>query len=400
MRDITYREYTRSDAASWLKLHDSVFPPIARDYWDRWSAREDVTAVVAVRDGEIVGTIPFQVRDYVIRPGAAIRAAFEYSVCVREDLRGLGVGSAMMTCAKDILKPRADALMVFRGEETVPAYRFYALNEHYDLVFARAWTLEETQDRPPGKVDLHPIEELYRREKEVLEVFESAFPDCGGYALRRPGFWRPMLENCNWEEVKHDMRFFCFEREDRIIAYAVAGKQTGQPVVRLMELVTRDADTARARMLLNAVAAFAGALQSKVEAFYPESGMYADAFRAVGFAPCERGRTSMMIMAHPLNAEAVAGKAWVKSEALKDADVSAWSPRYRVTLHKAAEAGRRIILEMKDDLLARLVFCRLDLRAAYEADLVSVVGGGRAEVEAVAAALPFTRWEYQHIEMI
>ena len=90
----------------------------------------------------------------------------------------------------------------------------------------------------------------------------------------------------------------------------------------------------------------------------------------------------------------------MKGEALADAEVIAWSPKRTVTLHKAVEPKRRIEIEMKDDLLTRLLFCRLDLVRAWENELVSLRGGGRAEIEAVAAALPFTRWEYQHLEMI
>jgi GNAT superfamily N-acetyltransferase len=415
MGEIFYREYKPSDAASWLKLHDSVFPPITREYWDQWSAREDVTAVVAVLDGEIVGTVPFHLRDFVIRPGVTIRAAFEYSVCVRDGLRDKGIGTGLMNCAKAVLKDRCDAMMVFRGAEVSPAYNFYLRNEHYDLVFARHWSLVETGSRPTGRVELLPIADLYRREKEIQEVFESAFASCGGYVRRHPGYWQPMIENCNWEEVKHDMRLFLWEREERIIGYAVAGKQVGQDVVTLMEAATCDGDPVRVKVLLNAVVAFAGALQSRVEAWYPESGIYADGLGAVGFQPLSRQQNSMMIMAHPLNAEAIARKAWVKGEALADAEVIAWSPKRTVTLHRAVEPKRRIEIEMKDDLLTRLLFCRLDLVRAWENELVNLRGGpstmlraapsmsrggGRAEVEAVAAALPFTRWEYQHLEMI
>lgn len=397
---ILYREYQPSDAESWLKLHDSIFPPITRQYWDEWSAREDVTAVVAIQDGEVVGTIPFHLREFVIRPGATIRAAFEYSVGVREDLRGQGIGSKLMDCAKQVLRDRCDAMMVFRGEERSLAYNFYLRNGHHDTIFARSWMLEDTRDRPTGRVDLQPIEELYRREEEVLEVFESAYAQFGGYAQRKAGFWRPMLENCNWEEVKHDMRFFCLEREGRIMGYAVAGKQRNADVVTLMELATRDGDVPRARIILSAVAAFAGALGSSAQAHYPDNGLYADALRAVGFVPKPRGESSMFIMAHALNPESVVRAAWVETDVLKDSDVIAWSPKRQVVLHKSSNPRRTIQIELKDDLLTRLLFCRLDVIRAWENELLTVYGGGREEVEAIAAGLPFTKWEYHHMEMI
>ncbi len=55
---------------------------------------------------------------------------------------------------------------------------------------------------------------------------------------------------------------------------------------------------------------------------------------------------------------------------------------------------------MKEDALARLLFCRLDLRAAVAEESVTAPGATDAEVRAVAAALPFTPWVYHYLDQI
>lgn len=139
MTEITYREYRPEDAESFVRLHDSAFPAIPAGYWPRWSASAPVTAAVAILDGAVVGTVPFHFRDFLVRPGVAVRVACEFSVCVREDLRDRGVGSGLMRAAKQFLRGRCQVMMVHREDERSAAYRYYARNGHHDVAYLRPW---------------------------------------------------------------------------------------------------------------------------------------------------------------------------------------------------------------------------------------------------------------------
>jgi hypothetical protein len=55
---------------------------------------------------------------------------------------------------------------------------------------------------------------------------------------------------------------------------------------------------------------------------------------------------------------------------------------------------------MKEEALARLCFCRLDLQAAVAQEIVTTPDATDAEVRAIAAALPYTPWVYHYLDQI
>ena len=102
------------------------------------------------------------------------------------------------------------------------------------------------------------------------------------------------------------------------------------------------------------------------------------ALQAAGFQPQGRSADPMMIMAHVLEPETLAAAVWRADAATADLEVIAWTPEREVVLHRAASPQtRRVRLEMKEDALTRLLFCRLDLRAAVAQEIVDRAGRDR-----------------------
>lgn len=99
--DITIRTMTKSDYKAAYKLWESIhgFGLLSVD--DRESnvtaflERNPNLSVVAIKDGEIVGTILC---------GHDGRRGYFYHVCVREDLRRRGIGKAMSVACMRALK--------------------------------------------------------------------------------------------------------------------------------------------------------------------------------------------------------------------------------------------------------------------------------------------------------
>jgi len=397
-RDITCREYRPKDREGLVQLHNACFPPVSTDYWREWD-RNDVTAAIAVVADEVVGCVPFHLRAFTVRPDVHVTAAFEYSVCVREDLRSHGVGSALMECAAQFLKGRADVMMVYRGGEASPGYRFYARNQHHDVVLLRPTVWEKPGAAAvPGSVTVHKLDEMLRCESEVLEVFRAAYGAFGGYPQRAPGHYRLMSGNMNWEEVKHDWTFLACRRQGRLLGYALAGLGLSSQRWRVAELAAPTGDET-ADALLDAVAQLAG--DTPVSFHMTRDDPMAAALQRRGAAPLPRSRSSMMIMAKLFDPEALARKVWDSSVELREAEVIAWTPQREACLYRApAPVNRRITLEMKDDILARMLVGRLDAAAAYQQDLITVTGAGPGDVDAIARALPFCPWVHHDIDYI
>ena len=379
MKKIQYREMRdEDDVAGYLKVHDTLWPSVSMKFWREWTRMEEVTISLAFMNGEVVGGIPFHIRNFRVRPNVTIKAAFEFSVIVREDLRDQGIGSDMMNAAKNFLKGKADVMMVYRGGESTSGYNFYFKNEHYDVSYPRPRILKKPQDADVQEVGVAEIDELYSREDEVLRVFKRAFDKFGGYPERDVGYWRRALNSIIFQEDPQDFKFFYMEDDGgSLIGYAIAGKTRGKAIVSILELATIDGRKDLASRLIASVSGFAARSKCTVHINSPDFSLYDDVLKEAGFVGFPRSESSMMIMAHIVDPESLAKKVWRENENLRNVTVIAWSPRRQVILHQA-ETGvprKKIILEMKDDILTRLLLSRIDLISAVKQELVTVAKG-------------------------
>jgi len=395
--EIEYREYRDEDFESFHALHDAVFPPLTAEQMRQWMARPDVTGGVAVRDGEVIGEIPLLIREFVVRPGTTVRVAFECSVCVREDLRGQGIGSGIQDTMKQFLPGRAEVLAVFRGGERTPGYHYYSKNGLKDTCYFRSYALGEPGRVATADCDLRDISELIEREAEVLEVFESAFGNCGGYEQRGPGFFEPAFRSIHWMEVQAKFAVYFAEDADGLAGYCVVSpERLRSETVRVMELATRGGDQKVAERLVGSACALAAAKGVGVSVTCQDFSLYWPVYTELGFQPGPRGS---MIMATPVDWEALAARVWQPGRGLERVQVNIWTPDEEVTIHQPeGKPERTITLEMKHEQAVRLMLSRLDLEDAVAAELVTCLGASVADIAALGECLSYTPWAVQSID--
>jgi predicted N-acetyltransferase YhbS len=397
--EIEYREYRDQDFESLHALHDAVFPPVSAEQMRRWMARTDVTAGVAVRAGEVLGEIPLHIREFVLRPGVTARLAFEHSVCVREDLRDQGIGSGIHDNMKQFLPGRAEVLAVFRGGERTPGYRFYDRNGLKDTCYFRSCTLEEPARVPPGDCELRDLSELLEREAEVLGVFQSAFGERGGYEQRGPGFLRTALRNLQWLELRTRFGVYFLEGAGGLAGYCIVSpQQLRSDTVRIMELATRHGDQEGAQRLVRSACGLAAEKGVAITVSCQDFSLYWPVYRGLGFEPAPRGS---MIMATPVDWEALAARVWQPQRELADVQVDIWTPDEELTVHRPeGEPDRTITLEMKHDQAVRWLLSRLDLPGAADREMLTCRGATPEDLGALGRAIPFCAWEVQTIDHI
>ena len=371
-------------------------------YWQRWTATAAVTAAVAILDGEVVGTVPFHLRDFLVRPGVPVRAAWEFSVCVREDLRDKGVGSGLMRAAKQFLRGRCQAMMVYREDERSPAYRYYCRNGHHDMAYLRPWVRQGALDIGAEAVDVLGWDEFLHHEAAFLEVFHSAYGAYGGYPPRHGGYYGPATDTPQYAEVPLALTALASRDGAGILrGYAILGEERLNPALHLMEIAARDSDATVALSLLTAHARMAADRGLPAVASMLDSSPYAPALRVLGFTPRPRSDASMMVMMHPLDPEGLASAAWQESEATAALEVAAFTPEREVVLHRATRGpAKRVLLEMKEEALARMLVSRLDLSAAIAHETVTAIGANAADIDAIAQALPYTAWAYHYLDFV
>lgn len=400
MAKVEYREYRPEDAESFLRLHDSVFPRMSPEYWANWS-RGQVTAAVAISDGEVVGAVPLQFRDFLIRPGLSVPVAWEYSVCTREDLRGTGVGSRLMAVAAEFLRGRCQAMMVYREDERSRAYHFYRRTGHEDLAYLTTWVREPAPVWPSERVRRIAYADFLAHEERAVDLFRSAHGNRGGYPPRFCGYYEVAVQTPQYHEVPLDLSVLLVPAEGSMRGYAIVGEERLVPALHLLEVVAEGNELRLAFPLLAAYAELASERGVSAHARLADGSPYAPVLQALGFRPRPRSRGGMMILGRLLDPEGLAEAAWRPSEATQGLEVTVWTPGREVILHRASGEGtRRVVLEMKESGLARLLLGRLDLTAALDMGLVTAPGASGADLAAVADALPWAPWAYHQLDYV
>lgn len=395
---IEFREYRDEDLDSFVQLHNAVFPLVTDEQMAAWMAREDVTAGVAVRDGRVVGEIPLHTREFMVRPGVVVSAAFQHSVCVAEEVRGEGVGSRIQSAIKQFMLGRADALTVYRGDERSPAYRFYDQNGLVDLTYHRTWRLEDAATAASRSFQAVGIEDLIARETEALAVFEDALGYVAGRGLRNPGFFADTLTNLEMCELAPTLMVFMAEESDGLAGYALVSMSNGGGPVRILEVAARGRDAKLTETLVRAVCSLAADRGAPVTVSLCDTSVCRDVFAPLGFRGTPRGE---MIMGIPLDWQAMADRVWWRQPDLAGVQVDVRTPDRDVTIRRPdGEPTRTFILEMKHHQASRYMFSRLDLEAEWSRGMLTCRDATAEDITLLGRAIPWSEWEPRDFEHI
>jgi len=399
-RDLEFREYRHQDAAGFLRLHDSRWRQISPDFWRRWSHQPEVTAAVALSDGEVVGQIPFHIREFLVRPGVTVRVAQEYSVIVDEKMRGRGIGGRLIAEAERFLSGRCEVLTVYRGGERSPGYRFYQRTGHHDLTYYRLWKPGEETALRDGNVVHTGTETLLEREQEVLRVFQSAYAGRAGFPPRAPGYWDRAMGSVIFREAGGNFQLLYVEQDGGLAGYLLClGRRGGGGGLAALEFATRDGHQETAEVLLRHAAWWAHEHGGEFTIRKSDESAYAPALKRAGFRQVPRSERSMMTMARVFDPGALARRVLAEAGVSLPFEVAVWTPEREATLNPGA-GGRQLTLEMKEPDLARLLMCRLDLLQAVMEERITAVGNRPGDLEMVADAFPFTPWDYHQLDYI
>lgn len=391
MAEIQYREVRPGDTAGLLAVKNSIFPPVSRADWER---EKHKTAVVAVDGDRIVGAIPLALRPLRIAPGVVIRSAFENSVGVVEGRRGQGIGTAMVECAAEFLRGRVDALMVYRGDESSPAYRFYRRTGHVPLHRTRRLLRPASGSGRTPTVALGDASLIRSCQEDLLPVFRETWSAWAGFPERDGTYWDRALDSYIFAELKHVPKLLRLTCNGRTTAYAILGVK--RDLVRIEEMAASSAHDARellAEVVAHAEAGGCGAAVYCAGAASPYRNLFSD----FGFA--ERPR-SLAIMGRLLKPEQLARRAFHRLATPGGVGVRVWTPKRDFVLRDAVSPARDITLEMDEETLCRLAMCRLDLRGALREERVTVRDGTAADVEALCGAPGPAPWIYHSLDDI
>ena len=396
MAGLVCREYRPEDTADVLEVRNRIFGPLSEENWDRYCPR--MTAALAYLDGEPVGAIPLDQRDFLLAPQVSVPVAFENAVGVKEEYRSRGIGAAIIEAAREFMADRCDLLMVYRGAERTAGYRFYHKSGHRDLLYLAQvrWDPPSGLSSDAQRVD---IGVLHNHQDEILRAYNSTHCSYGGHAPRCRGYWREALDGQIFIAVPAEILFYRYPADGEIGAYGIFGitqHEGYETDVQVLEIASR-AGQAGAREILTAAAAEARPRQTTVIDYISVDHPYRYLYRDLGFV--EEGR-GLMIMGQVINPQRLFGRVCRFPQLLADLKIKVWTPTKDYTLFEGPGAKKEITLEAKDIIIERLLTRRLDVMSAFRHDLLTIRNGDEDIAGRLAEALPFSPWCHHHLDWI
>ena len=394
MEGLICREATPDDVGDVLAVRNAIFPPLTEQ---QWFADPTMTCAMAYLDGEPVGAIPLSQRSFQVAPGVAIETAFENAVGTRDNMRSKGVGTAVINAAKEFLAGRCDELMVYRGAERSPGYRFYERSGHKDLLYLRSLTLDEPRRRETD-TEVQGLPEIHALQPELLGCFNATYGKCGGFPVRHKTYWEQQLASQIYEVIPQDTFLVRVPAAGALRAYAIGGisKHTDRdrPLTIAEVAGHGEADVETALLGIEDLAKQHGrGVVVRGSSDHPLLPL----FRKLGYSESLR---HTMIMGQPLDPAGLFGKVCADAGALDELKIDFWAPFADGTLYEGPNAKTEITLEGKDEVITRLLNRRLDVRAACATELLTIRNGTADIVERLTTALPYSPWVYHAIDYV
>ncbi len=394
MPEPTFREYTPADAEDLLGIRNAIFPPLTLSQWRE--GEKSNTASLAYLGDEIVGAIPMEFRDIQLAPGAVVSTIFEHAVGTREDMRSKGIGSGMIAAAREFLQDRVDVIMVYRGAERSPGYKFYDKTGHVDLLYLRTCTWEPAAGRG-GDCAVGGLDEFLGDAEAVASVFAEMFAGHGGFPYRTgPEYWPMAMARGIYHVLPQQAHYIRYPRTGDLQGYIMVGERTGERADQPLQVQDAAATGPGAlEECLRALGNLASDLGKPVTWMLSSEHPCLQAALDIGFVPQLR---HMMIMGQVIAPQRLFGKVCTDLSLLSDLKINVWTPTTDYTLYEAPGAQKEITLEAKDWAIHRLLCRRLDLATAVRQDIVTVHSASEDIVNRLSEALPYDPWAYIAID--
>lgn len=397
--DLTLREMRPDEAPAACAFTEEIFGPLPLEAWQR---EPGYTAALAFRDEELVGVIPFSLRAFQLAPGLVASTAWENAVGTREDVRGQGVGTAMIFAAREFLADRAEFLSVYRGAERSAGYRFYAdKTDHVDCAYVCFFRRDEPSGTAPAGFETLPGEAVNAAAGELADLFRSHWGQHGGYVVRDAGCYPWLMNSVIHGRIPSDRHLHRLVRDGVVQGFALTAQRQGQRadgLLHILDFAVRDGSRRLADDLLQGLAAYAG--EHGWPLVFPTtlgSGLE-PALDAAGFV---QGPRRMMLMAWPIHPARLFGRL-VAQRGGSGITLDVWTPTRDLRLWDAGPTAPQATLEMKDRELCLLLSSRLDGAAAVAEQRITITGAApRDEAAAIVARLArCTPWFHPYLDWL
>ena len=377
------RMVRRGEIGEMLTFRNAGFWPVSREQWEAMGC-----VAVVVRKGEkLCGAIPLQFREHMINGRVSVPVVFENAVQVDKKMRSKGIGGAMLDEAERVLRNRIDAFCVYRGGERSDGYRFYRKAQHGDLYYVCWLRLERPKGENNG-VEMLQAQEAVALERGLLAEFKRCYGGFGGYWRREKGYFEKILASHVYRS--EDWRLFVQRRLKQVLGYAMVHGQ--DPMSEGFGIYDFAASTGAGQRALLGKIEWAARREKKRVAMLAnrEHPVFAPllgrGYEATEYTPFTMGR---IVRADRIFAR-LAGRSRLREELY----LGAATPHRDVVLNRPARPKYWATLHLKESMLTRLLFCRLDMGNALRTNLIRLSPVPRGVETALGKVFEFCPWVY------
>ncbi len=394
---LTYREYRPEELETVSALLDAVFPGGhvgPAEFALLREVNDDFTVAVAEDGGRLVGAIPMVRRPVQVAPGVALDAWVQFRVGVSEACRGQGVGQGMQQAIAQFLAGRGDLLMIISTSEAARPYRFYRANGFHDVSYPRRYLLPPAAGEPQavsGVVALS-ASEFYAAAARWRQIFDACYAGYGGFVRRTERTLSP-ARGALAEALGQRLAYWVALEQGRAVGYAIV--QQNRRGDALEELAVSDGRVDLAARLIAAARSACGSLAVSTTG----DALLARACQGFNLPTPGRWKNANAVVVKPLDVPANYGKIDTPPPALAAAALRVWTPEREAVLYAPpGGAARDLTLELKEDMLARLLVRRMDLECALREERATLKGALPGDAAALAGALRPAPWVFQPID--
>jgi GNAT superfamily N-acetyltransferase len=357
--ELTIYELNNSELDEARTFRNSMFTPVDPDQWRVMNC----TAVIAREGEKLVGCIPLQFRQQVLRPGVVIPVVYENAVGVLNEVQGKGIGTRMLDAAADFMADRVDALMVLRGGEREAGYRFYRKTGHGDVLHSVDYILPKENVIPQvnGCEVLKVSREDWLRDISLVNLPANVF---AGGRPREAGYWNMILDSHVFKH--HGWELFIARRNGRPVGYllGVHGTWSDKDDLVVFEAAGSDTDTTVSLLSAAQDLSRSGTLRLRMISLSNPIRETLDGLGGIS------GETTPQLMARILNPERIFKRLADGTDFAERVSVSVVTPHRTVVLSNPENPRFHVRLELKEAFLSRLLMCRLSFGAALDMELL------------------------------
>lgn len=255
---ITVRAYNDQDLDAVLAL---VRRSDSTDRTNETWVGNDMTAMLALEDGRLIGIIPFEKRRIVLDGQTKINALWVSAAHVEPDYRSQGIGTRLDNAIKDEFFPEFQAVFVIREDAQSAAYRWYKKlgYQHLSNIFSLKLDIVPAKNNVAFAL-LETLQEFKNYGVKLKRCFDAHIGSCGGYPDRDEQFWGKKIDVHYYREYyKYKIVAIEGKKGNEVEAYAFLGQTSmrdGIDRFDILEIIVPE-DEKIGTDLLNAVLSYA-----------------------------------------------------------------------------------------------------------------------------------------------